>query len=300
MARAAKRLGAPYDPTIYPSDDRMGEGSLQRFISELARRQIEGYLASLGQTAFVGANQFIYWRQFDPSRRLDPSVFVLPGVRPGIKIDSWKVWEREGLAPSFALEIVSQDWEKDYRDSPEPYAELGVRELMIFDPEWAARPHERLRWQVYRWLVRRGFVRVEANHDDRARSKVLGCWLRAVGDDLDSLRLRLAVGPQGERLLPTAGEALARAEQTLRAEREARAAEREARAAAREARARAERTLQLESEARARAEQTLQAEREARAAEREALAAEREARARAEAELRRLRGELEGPGRPKR
>jgi hypothetical protein len=223
MARAEKRLGAPYDPTVYPSEDHMGEGSLQRFISELVRVQIEAYLASLGQTAFVGANQFVYWRQFDPSRKLAPDVFVLPGVRPGIKIDSWRVWEGGGLVPTFALEVVSQDWLKDYRDSPEPYAELGVRELVIFDPEWAERPSERLRWQVYRRLAKRGFVRVEANNGDRVRSKVLGCWLRAVGDDLDSLRLRLATGPQGEALVPTADEALVRAEQRLGAEREARA-----------------------------------------------------------------------------
>jgi putative restriction endonuclease len=222
MARAEKRLNAEYDPTIYPSDDHMGEGSLQRFISEVLRALLEAHFAALGQTAFVGANQFIYWRQFDPSRKLAPDLFVLPGVRPGIKIDSWKVWEG-GIAPSFALEIVSQDWEKDYRDAPEPYAELGVRELVIFDPEWASRHQERLRWQIYRRLPRRGFVRVEANNDDRVRSKVLGCWLRAVGDDLDTLRLRLATGARGEILVPTADEALAAEREALAAEREARA-----------------------------------------------------------------------------
>jgi hypothetical protein len=215
MARAQRRPVVADDPTVYPSDDHMGEGSLQRFISDLLRLQLEAYFAALGQVVFVGANQFIYWRQFDPSRKLAPDVFVLPGVRPGIKLDSWKVWEG-GIAPKFALEIVSQDWEKDYRDAPGSYAELGVRELVIFDPEWASRPHERLRWQVYRRLARRGFVRVETGHGDRVRSKALGCWLRAVGEDLDSLRLRVATGPQGDTLLPTAEEALA-------AEREARA-----------------------------------------------------------------------------
>jgi hypothetical protein len=189
--------------------------------------------------------------------------------------------------------VVSQDWLKDYRDSPEPYAELGVRELMIFDPEWAERPSERLRWQVYRRLAKRGFVRVEANNGDRVRSKVLGCWLRAVGDDLDALRLRLATGPQGEALVATPDEALAnerqaraRAEQSLRAESEARAAESEARA-------RAEQSLRAESEARV-------AESEARARAEQSLRAESEARARAEAELRRLRAEIERQRRPKR
>jgi hypothetical protein len=262
--------------------------------------QIEAYLASLGQTAFVGANQFVYWRQFDPSRKLAPDVFVLPGVRPGIKIDSWQVWNEGGIVPTFALEVVSQDWLKDYRDAPEPYAELGVRELVIFDPEWAERPSERLRWQVYRRLARRGFVRVEANNEDRVRSKVLGCWLRAVGNDLDSLRLRLATGPQGEVLVPTpdearAAEAKARAlaEQKLGAEAEARVAEAEARALA-------EQKLGAEAEARSLAEQRLGAEAEARSLAEQRLGAEAEARALAEAELRRLRAELERMRRPKR
>jgi Uma2 family endonuclease len=214
----AKRRPPRYDPTVYPSEDHMGEGSLQRFISEVLRILVEHWLEKRGEIAFVGASQFIYWRQFDPSRKLAPDVFVLPGVKPGIKIDSWKTWET-GIVPSFAFEVVSQDYLKDYRDAPEPYAELGVSELVIFDPEYELQPAERLRWQVYRRLERRGFVRVAATNADRLRSSVLGCWLRAVGHDLDSLRLRLATGRKGDSLIPTAEEA----------ERETREAEQAAR-----------------------------------------------------------------------
>lgn len=40
MANVAKR-GVPYDPTVYPSEDHRGEGSLQRFVSELLHVLLE-------------------------------------------------------------------------------------------------------------------------------------------------------------------------------------------------------------------------------------------------------------------
>ncbi len=220
MAIAAKQ-DVPYDPTIYPTEDHRGEGSLQRFISELFRALAERWLRSLGHPTFVGANQFIYWKQFDPKRSLAPDVFVLPGVEPGIKIDSWKTWER-GITPSFALEIVSQnEYLKDYRDGPPSYDEIGVQELIIFDPEYRNDPAERLRFQVFRRLPKRGLVRVETTNEGRVRSRVLGCHVRAVGTDLNTLRLRLATGPKGDTLFPTAEEAELAAREGERAAQDA-------------------------------------------------------------------------------
>jgi Uma2 family endonuclease len=219
MASASAKRRPAYDPTVYPSEDHMGEGSLQRFISEMLRPLVERHLAAKGTPAFVGANQFLYWKQFEPTKTVAPDVFVLPGVKPGIKITSWKTWETN-IVPSFALEIVSQDHLKDYRSATESYDPLGVRELVIFDPEFESNLAERLRFQVWRRLPRRGLVRVEATNGDRVHSRVLGAWVRAVGEDFDSLRLRLAVGPEGARLLPTAVEE-AEAERAARAKAEA-------------------------------------------------------------------------------
>jgi Uma2 family endonuclease len=205
------------DPTIYPTKDDMGEGSLQRFIAELLRPLVERWLAAKGKLAFVGADQFVYWKQFDTRRQLAPDILVLPGVPPGSKVDSWKIWET-GIVPSFALEVVSGDeYLKDYRDGPPFYDEMGVRELCVFDPEYQAKRSERLRFQVFRRLSKRGLVRVEATNEDRVRSRILGCHLRAVGEDLGSTRLRLASGPSGEALFPTEGEARAEAEAALAA-----------------------------------------------------------------------------------
>ncbi|MFS8066036.1 MAG: Uma2 family endonuclease [Byssovorax sp.] len=256
MAIAAKQ-DVPYDPTIYPTEDHMGEGSLQRFISELFRALAERWLRGLGHPTFVGANQFIYWKQFDPKRSLAPDVFVLPGVEPGIKIDSWKIWER-GITPSFALEIVSQDeYLKDYRDGPPSYDEIGVQELIIFDPEHQKDPAERLRFQVFRRLPKRGLVRVEATNEARVRSRVLGCHVRAVGAELNTLRLRLATGPKGDALFPTAEEAELAAREGERAAQDVARAALEAERAAREGERAAQDVANVERAAREEAEAEL-------------------------------------------
>ena len=221
----APRALAP-DPTIYPVEDDVGEDMIQRWIAETLRPLLERWLQEQGKVAFVGADQFIYWIQHHPLRRLSPDVYVLPGVDPTTRVRSWKTWEH-GFGPSFALEVVSLDWEKDYVDTHEAYDELGVAEVMVVDPDHGRHP-ERVLWQVFRRLRGRGLVRIEATNEDRVRSKQLECFLRAVGDGR-AMRVRLGVGPRGERLVPTDAE---RAEAgTKRAEAEARRAEAEAKRA---------------------------------------------------------------------
>jgi Uma2 family endonuclease len=191
------------DPTIYPVEEKGGEDILQRWITELLRPLLERYLGEHGVKAFVGADQFIYWKQHDAHRRVAPDVYVLPGVAPGTHVRSWKTWEA-GIVPSFALEVVSLDWEKDYAEILPRYAELGVKELVVFDPAWEGRTG-RFRWQLHRGLARRGLVRVETTNADRVRSKVLGAWLRVVGEDLEQ-RVRIATDPAGDVLVPTSEE----------------------------------------------------------------------------------------------
>ena len=265
MSSAAPKLVVAKDRTVYPIEDDMGEGSLQRFISELLRVLIERWLEARGKPVFVGADQYFYWEQFNSQECVAPDVYVLPGVVPGKAIGAWKVWET-GCVPSFALEVVSQDVDKDYLTSPAKYARLGVEELVVFDPEYRLSP-ARFRFQVFR-KSKRGLVRVEATNADRVKSKVLGCHLRAVGVD-DDCRVRIATGFNGETLFPTDVEAKQQAEA---AAKQAEAAAQQAGAAAQQERAGRER-----AEATSR-ELTTQ------------LDAERAARARIEAELALLRG----------
>jgi len=130
-------------------------------------------------------------------------VFVLPGVSTRRRIRSWKVWE-EKVVPSFALEVVSRDVDKDYVDAPILCDELGVPELVVFDPDHTL-SSDRLRFQVFRRVRGRGLVRVVATNADRVRSVALGCHLRAVGRS-ESTRLRVATGAKGDVLLATDAE----------------------------------------------------------------------------------------------
>jgi Uma2 family endonuclease len=234
------------DPTVYPVKDDMGDPTLQTFISILLFSLLERWLASRGKPVFVGVNQFFYWKQFDASECVAPDVYLLPGVPLSARVGAWKVWET-GQVPSFALEIVSRDVDKDYLAAPPKYDRLGVKELFIFDPDHAT-SKDRVRWQVFRRVNGRGLIRVEATNADRVRSRVLGCFLRAVGEG-DEVRVRLGTGPNGDALFPTEKEAREQAEAGRAEERAAREQAEAAREQAEAARERLEAELaQLRAE----------------------------------------------------
>lgn len=218
------------DPTFYPEEDGMGETEWHRAVCIVLWLLVRRWARERKLRAHVGSNQFVYWAQHDPKKSVAPDLYVLPGLEVGDQgLDVVKTWEHG--VPSLIVEIVSTDWRKDYEDSPQRCAEMGVRELIVFDAKAArARNPERVRWQVFRRVARRGLVRVEVSTGDRVRSKVLGAWLRAVGDR-GALRVRLGVGETGEILVPTDHE-----EERARAEAEhARAEMERERAAASEA-----------------------------------------------------------------
>jgi len=199
----ASALPVVEDRTQYPVEERVGEDLLQRWIMELLRPLLERYLLERGETCLVGADQFIYYRQFDPHARVAPDIYVLPGVAPDAAVPSWKVWET-AIVPSFALEVASSDWEKDYIHAPSHHAAMGTQELVVFDPYFEHR-REGARFQRY---ARRdaSFTMVDRTNDERLVSEVLGCLLCAVGSG-PRLRLRLASLEPPHALFPTAEEA---------------------------------------------------------------------------------------------
>ncbi|MDC0741290.1 Uma2 family endonuclease [Polyangium mundeleinium] len=221
MGNAARNLGTD-DPTFYPTHDDMGESALQTLIIELFRPLLARFLASQGIRAFVGSDQFIYWVQYAPTVTVAPDLYVLPGVDPESAPKCWKVWET-GIVPSFALEVMAEENQKDQEQSPRRYDELGVKELVVFDPHADEFP-DRIRFSVYRRNARGKLVQVEVTDADRVRSTVLGCFVRVVGTGA-AQRLRVGLGPSGDELLPTEAE-LAEQERT-RAEQERTRAEQE-------------------------------------------------------------------------
>jgi len=201
------RRSVARDRTVYPVSDDMGEHELQTLMRELLRPMLARFLAERGVVAHAGSDQFIYWECGDAKACVAPDLYVLPGVPQKRVIKTWKTWEEGDIVPSLAVEIVTTDVEKDYEEAPDRYRDLGVRELVIYDPkvEGAPRRIKRWRFQVYR-RTPRGLVRVIATNADRVRSHVLGAWLRVVGEGAER-RLRIATGLRGETLMPSAAEA---------------------------------------------------------------------------------------------
>jgi hypothetical protein len=202
MASAAKQL-VP-DPTVNPDEDHLGEGELQRLMLELLRPMLARFLAERGVVAQVGANQFLYWVQFEPTRCIAPDLYVLPGIDQSRVEKSWKLWN-EAVVPSFCLEIVSSDHEKDYVTIPTACAEMGVDEVIVFDPE-ASLSRDRITWQLFRRTKRGGRLeQVERTDRDTVRAERLGCWLTAVGRGKEQ-RIRVSLDARGEDLYPTEAE----------------------------------------------------------------------------------------------
>jgi hypothetical protein len=232
IVRASAKASKGFDPTVYPVEEKVGEDILQRLIMELLRPLIDRWFRRRHVRAFVGADQFIYYRQHTPTIRVAPDIYVLPGLHPDTHVAAWKIWEK-GIVPSLVLEIVSQDWEKDYVEAPEKYAAIGVTELVIFDPA-PNRHADGVAWQVFRSVRGRPLRRVEVSQGDRVRSKALGCFLKVVGKG-EALRLRLGIGSRGDDLFPTAEEAALVALDTERTAKEAAIFAREAERTAKEA-----------------------------------------------------------------
>ncbi len=128
---SARYVRAP-EPLYFPEEEEVPEGYvhllLRTFLFELLQ-----YV--LGEKHSVNSDQFIYWNARSPKRCLSPDVFVGLDI-PQSKAGSWKTWERKG-PPHLAVEIISPN-EGDgiaWDEKLERYHELGIQELVRFDPE---------------------------------------------------------------------------------------------------------------------------------------------------------------------
>lgn len=199
----------------YPESDGKPMGETDEHREEMVRHieLLTDYYQ--GQQVYVSGNLLVYYEQGNPRRFVVPDAFVVKGVRPE-KRRIYKVWS-ERQPPCLIIETTSRKTRrKDTQEKPKLYAQLGVHEYIIFDPdqEYLEPP-----LQGYR-LTGGQYVAIPADADGGLLSEELG--LRLFVDDG---RLQFAHPETGERLLTHA----------QRAEREAQRAESEAQRAACEA-----------------------------------------------------------------
>jgi Uma2 family endonuclease len=223
------------EPVEFPVEEEVPEG----FDHLLVRTFLFRLLSfALGREHTVCSDQFVFWDASSSKRRLAPDVFVRVGHPQPEHLRSWQTW-RCGGAPNLAVEIVSpsEDDGTTWEEKLARYHQLGVEELVRFDPEASEGRRLRVWDRVEGDLVEREIG------GDRTPCLTLGlAWT-----------VRAIPAPTGElvglRLVDDEGRLLLTQEETEAARADAEA---EARANA-EARADAEAKARAEAEARIRA-----------------------------------------------
>ena len=245
-------------------EEDMGQSPVQFGAIRWGVEPVEVRVAELGWAdALVGSDAFFAWLRVHPLVRVSPDVYVL--VNPPEPLPkSFQTWRPGHRAPVLAIEVVSDDWRKDYEEAPQKYAMLGTDELILFDPEaatGAASGPERVPLQVFRRTDDGLFVRGEAGPGP-IRCRTLACFV-VVASTPTGPGFRLAYDAAGTELVPTRAERAEGERAVAEAERAQAEAER-AQAEAERAQAQSERA-QAQSE-RAQAEAERDAERAARRA----------------------------------
>jgi len=209
------RLKKPFAETIeYPESDGnlVGETDTHRDLIFELIRLLRGFFRRK-KDAYVSGNLMMYYEEGKPGSVVSPDVFVVFGVAKGPR-RIYQTWE-EGKGPDVVFEISSRKTRReDFAKKMRLYAQLGVKEYFIFDPEY---PKRRKPLNAYR-LTAGGYVEVLVS-GGRVISDVLGLELVDTGE---TLRL---FDPKARRFLPTENEesqARQDAERKLRAEIEAR------------------------------------------------------------------------------
>ena len=178
----------------FPEHEEMPEGKLHLLLRTLLFQFLE---RAFSKTAAIGCDQFVYWDPTSPRVCLAPDAFVKLG-RPDDLFPSWKAWERG--APEFAIEVVSGFDQRDgiWSEKLVKYGELGVTELLRFDPDG---PEFLRAWdRIDGKMVERQFI-------GATRSTVLpGFWVTALHPTLGPAP-RLSLDAAGTQLYLTAAEA---------------------------------------------------------------------------------------------
>ena len=192
----------------------MGESRLQRAIIELLKACLLQLAADRGWTDYVlDSDQFIAWIESDPQVRVAPDIYLVWNPPANPWVESWQTWRPDHPTPAFALEVVSQDWHKDYVLGPEKYDALGVDELIIFDPRPEARPRHRGVAFQHWTRDKLGIFRKRQVDKDAVWARTFGTHIVRV-DTEEGVRLRLAQTLHPLSLIPSPAEiaALDRAE----------------------------------------------------------------------------------------
>ncbi len=192
----------------YPESDGepMGETDLHRWwmirIYDLLSYRYRG------QRVYTGSDLLLYYTEGIPRDFVVPDDFVVLDCEPGMR-RTFKTWE-EGRVPNVVFEVTSRYTKKrDQVFKPLTYAQIGVKELFLFDPTG---DYLRPRLAGYR-LARRKLAPLTGSPLQGLACRELGLILK-----LEKNKLAMFDAASGERLL-TEAEAERAAREAADAER---------------------------------------------------------------------------------
>ncbi len=164
-AKGLAHYRAP-DPVVFPVEEEVPETKRHLVLRTLLFQILE---QAVSRWASVGSEQFVYWRASEPKACVSPDVFVKLGV-PDSTFDCWKSWEKG--APELAVEFISKS---DKQDLPwgkklRRYHDLGVEELVRFDPDPPQGKRIRVWDRIDDTLVERAVT------SDGTPCRTLGLW----------------------------------------------------------------------------------------------------------------------------
>ena len=175
------------------------------------------YLWRDRRDVYWGGNMFVY---FDPNQVKTrnfrgPDFFVVKGVQDNSPRKSWVIWEEEGLAPDFVVELASPTTANfDVTGKLEIYEQiLQTPEYIIYNPDTEV-------LQGWRLIAGR-YEPIEPNEAGWLWCSELGLWLGVV--DHQFLKYPAPVKvlrffSENGQLIPTVEEAEAEARRTAEAE----------------------------------------------------------------------------------
>ena len=175
------RLPETHTPTIdYPESDGqpMGETELHiRWMIRLRELLLQRFCDG---SALVGSDLMFYYQEGNPTKVLVPDVFVVLGSSQDPPRRTFKTWEEERL-PDVVFEIVSRSTvDRDLGEKSDVYAQLGVREYFLFDPESAY-----LQPPLRGFELRAGEFHEKLSNASCIASEVLNCNLRVREGNLE-------------------------------------------------------------------------------------------------------------------
>jgi Uma2 family endonuclease len=169
-----------YEEIYYPESDGepMGETDSHCNLMFDLRFALENFFRE-DPGVYISGNIFLYYTEGNPGDNVAPDVLVTRGIGRGER-RTYRVWA-EGKAPDVIIEISSKKTCKDdVQKKWRLYAELGVDEYFIFDPEYKYLPEPLLGYR----LDGRWYTPLEPNADGHLTSRVLGLELVNTGETL--------------------------------------------------------------------------------------------------------------------